>query len=831
MLKTTLAGLRAHSARLIFSSLAIILGVGFAAGSFVLTDTIKVGYEMSFAADARLLDLVATPDDDGDAKAVPAATVERMRDVDGVASVEERYQGYGTLLNSKGRPLGNQGMASVDSVAADKELRWQQVAKGRLPDAADELTLDAATAKRAGYAVGDSVRVIDVEDEVHTYTLTGTIDVEDSPQYAGIPYVGVTAAQAKLINGADAPSRIDMRLADGADAAAVESDVAALLPSGWKASTSAEFTRQQLKQISGELTQVNIALLAFAAIAMFVAAIVIANTFTILIAQRTREMALLRCVGATRGQVYRSVLLESIVLGIVGSALGLLAGIGLAAVAQVVLRAVGAPMGSGPVSPTVVGLVIPFVLGTVVTVVAAAFPAIGATRIAPIAALRNQPDIGKVRKSHRVRTVFAFLALLAGVAAMVPGVRGDGSEQNFLLALAGGGVAFLGILFLTPVIVPRLISAVGFVVARPFRTPGRLARANAVRNPGRAAATSAALLVGVTLISIMAVVSSSVQKTATASLDEEFPFDLSITSRTAAVPGSVVADLEREKRLAGVVPVYTARGTVGDGRGFTVQGVDKAETKRELGALKQYEKAGPGKVVIPKYIAAAEKLEVGDQVTIGLAGDKELTAEVAGTLSGDTAIATSDDLLEAAPDAVIGSVFLKAKSGESADDVQTAVDRAVADRPELTVEGPLQYKAAIEKGVQTTLLLFAGLLGIAVLIALFGIANTLALSVLERTRESGVLRALGLTRRQLRAMFSGEAVLMAAVAGLLGVGLGVAFGYVAIRSLVGSSAELVAPYAQLGLFVGLAALAGLVASVVPARKAARSSVVVAMAEE
>ncbi|MQA06635.1 MAG: FtsX-like permease family protein [Streptosporangiales bacterium] len=831
MFRTTLRSLRAHGARLVFSSLAIILGVGFAAGTFVLTDTIQHGYRASFAADAQRLDVVAEPKGAAGGK-LPAGLLDDVRDTTGVGTAQARYQGYGQLLDEDGRPAGGgQGFAQVDTVAAAKSLRWQEASKGRLPAADDELVLDAAAAKRFGFGIDETVRLVDADDEVRSYTLVGLMDLENSPQYAGAPYAGVTASQAKLLAGVDAKVRIDVLTASGSSAGAVERDIATTLPGGWRAYTSDQYTEKQLEAIASELTQLRTGLLAFAGIALFVAAIVIANTFTILIAQRTREMALLRCVGATRGQVYRSVVFESAVLGMVGSALGLVAGIGLAALAQTVLGSLGAPVPDGPVAPTLVGLAVPFALGTIVTVAAAAFPAIGATRIAPIAALRNQPPAERVRKTHRIRAALALLAVLAGCAAMVPGVTGDGGESEFLLALGGGAVAFLGILFITPVLVPGLIRVVGWLLALPFRTPGRLARANAVRNPGRAAATSAALLVGVTLISIMTVVSASVQETATASLDDEFPYDLTVTARDQAVPASVLDELRGDDRLSAVVPIRATQGEL-DGTALPVQGVDKAQVEREFGSLGAFDEVAPGKVVLPKEAASKAGVAVGDEVTVAFAGDERLRVTVADTTSGGNAVVASGALRTVAPDASVGSMYLEAAADASAEDVQTAVDDAVAGHPQLAVDGPLQYRAAIEQGIEITLLLFAGLLGVAVLIALFGIANTLALSVLERTRESGVLRALGLTRGQLRGMLSGEAALLAAVAGLLGVGLGVGFGFVAVASLIGrDTAELVVPYDRLATFVAVAAVAGLVASVLPARKAARSSAVAAMAEE
>lgn len=831
MLETTLASLRAHKARLLFSSLAIILGVGFAAGSFVLTDTIRQGYYASFAADAQRVDLVVQAESDG--STVPVATLAKVRDVSGVRIAEGRYKGHGTLLNAQDRPAAGSGNALVDSVASETSLRWQQLAHGHLPDAAGQLVLDTNAAKRNGYAIGDTVHMVDADNRVRSYALVGTVDTEDSPQYANVPYVGVVPAQARLLTGSSGFSRIDVKLDAGADAGGVERAVDGVLPEGVRAYTATAYADEQIERIASELAQVRIALLAFAAIAMFVAAIVIANTFTILIAQRTREMALLRCVGATRGQVYRSVLLESVALGIVGSALGVAAGIGLAAGAQAVLNAVGAGIGDADVSPSVPGLVLPFVLGVVVTVAAAAFPALGATRIAPIAALRNQPEPRRARRAGWVRTILAVLLVAGGCAAMWPGTFADkGSQDLFLLSLAGGAVTFLGVLLLTPLLVPLLIRVVGLLLALPFGTPGRLARANAVRNPGRAASTSAALLVGVTLISIMTVASASLGRTATAGLDKEFPFDIAVSARHGAVPASVVTGLEREQDFASVLPVRAADGSIPHVGRISVQGVDAARVRRAFGAGLAYGRASPGKVVLPELVAHDRRLSVGDRVSIRFRGGHVLTATVAATASTDTVIATQRDLLSAVPDAPVGDVFVKVREGVADDRAQADVDRITAGRPELEVAGTLQYKSAIATAIDTMLLVVAGLLGVAVLIAVFGIANTLALSVLERSRESGVLRALGLTRGQLRAMFSGEAVLMAVVAGVLGVGCGAGFGIVAIRSIVGAGDAVIAvPGIRLGVFVALAAVAGLVASVLPARRAARSSVVAAMAEE
>lgn len=834
MLKTMLASLRSHRARLALSSVAIILGVGFAAGSFVLTDTMRSAFYDAFAQDAQSLDVVAVPSGNGDS--LPRSTLGRVRGADGVAAADGRVQGFATLIGENGRPANGDGaaaadgMAMVDSVDGHRALRWQDVAAGQLPNAPGEIAIGKKIAAQHHFAVGNPVTVLDADGHRHRYTLTGTVDLGDSPQYAGKRYLAMTAPAAAEVTGSQGYARVDVQAREGADPATVRSAVAVALGGKAKAYTGDQYAQHQVEALS--LGQISIGLLAFAAVAMFVAAIVIANTFTILVAQRTREMALLRCVGATRRQVYTALLGESALLGALGSAVGVAVGIGIGWLAQVLLDAVGVPIPTGPVAVSATGVVGPLLVGMVVTVAAAALPAIAATRIAPVAALRTQPGVDGRRHRRTVRVVLASLALLAGVVGMLPGLLSDGGQSAFLLAIAGGALAFVGVLLLTPVIVPVAIRAVGWVVARPFRTPGELARMNAVRNPGRAASTTAALLVGVTLISIMTVASASLQKTATSALDQQYPYDLAVTARHGHVPAPVVDALRGDKEFNGVLAIKAATATVAGSRA-EVQGVDPRLARRVLGSAGGYDAVAPGRVVVPKLLAHNRNVTAGDSITLRFPSGHALHATVADTVDGENVVVSRADLARAAPSAPTGAVFLTVGSGVSAADAQQAAEDAAANHPRLAVNGPLQFKASITQAVDTMVLVFAGLLGVAVLIALVGIANTLALSVLERTRESAMLRALGFTRGQLRAMLSGEAVLMAVVAGVLGVLLGVAFGAVAVRSIVGSTAglEIVVPYARLGLFVGLAALAGLVASLLPARKAARASIVGAMAVE
>ncbi|MGH3318603.1 MAG: ABC transporter permease [Streptosporangiaceae bacterium] len=599
--------------------------------------------------------------------------------------------------------------------------------------------------------------------------------------------------------------------------------------------TGDEQARVEVRDASTALTGVTTALLAFAAVAMFVAAIVIANTFAILLAGRTRELALLRCVGATREQVFRSVLLESAVLGLVGSVVGVLLGFGFAEGAGLVLSAVVGGFPIDAVRPSVAAVVVPLVVGVVVTVAAAVLPARAATRVAPIAALRQRSERTGSRRVGLIRLIVATIAIAAGTVALLLGTLVVSSNGGFIVAFVGGALAFGGILLAGPVVIPRAIRLVGWLPGRVSGVPARLASRNAVRNPRRAAATTSALLVGATLISLLTVASVTLRTSVTTTLDETYPVDYVVGTRSGPVPRDVVEALRDEPRLAAVATLHEAKGRV-DGHRVGIAGVDPSALRRVTDGYATLRHLRPGEAILAEDLARELGAHPGDTVRVdGGGGAKTLTVRAVGDLlNRNSALATTQrDFAGLFAHPSIATVLAKERGDVETSGVTAAIDRATAGSPNVVVTGAAELKASYEKVLDTMLLIVSALLGVAVLIAFVGIANTLALSVIERRRESALLRALGLTGGQLRAMFSGEAVLMAGVGGALGVCLGVVFGWAAVASLFPSSVDVVlsVPVARMVLFVVVAGLAGLIASVLPARRATQAPVAAGLAEE
>ncbi len=831
MLGITLANLRAHKGRLLLSSLAIVLATAFVAGTFVFTDAMRSALFSTFAADLGEADVVVTATDDSD---VSEDTVDAVREVDGVGHAEQRTT-WDAVLRSAGDRIEP---ATIVSVSADTTLGWPQVTEGELPKRPGEAVVDRDTAKSRGAGVGDTVEVprnwenpdSDTSD-VAELRVVGLVDVGDSPSYAGTPFVGVSEEQIRQLSD-DATTDMVLAVGENGDSGGdLAGRVDAAVGPGNEVSTAEEHADDEVSS-GGMTTTTSAVLFAFAGIALFVSAIVIANTFSILLAQRTREMALLRCVGATRGQVFRSLLAESVVLGTAASAVGVAVGFGLAYGVGAALTAMfeGFPFGSVALSPLAVA--VPVAVGVAVTVGAALLPARAATRIRPIAALRDQGV--PAARAGRVRIAVAVVLMVVGVAALGVGTLVLASSvPGFLLAFAGGTAVFLGVLLASPVLVPPLVRLVGAVFGRLLGTSGRLAAVNAVRNPRRASATTAALLVGVTLMTLMSVGAASLRATVDAEIDAEFPVDYMVRSSAADIPESMVDDVRDMPAMSDVTAVYGATAPL-DGGEVWVSGVDPGELSTVTTQLAEITQLREGEVVVTE--ALADQRDVGPGATLTLGEDEratELTVRAVAASGGpEAAYITQQDHATIFPDAGVAGIFADAAPDADLVEVSSAVDRVTAGS-DVTVTGTAKTEATYTEVLDTVLLIVTALLAVAVLIAIFGIANTLALSVIERTRESALLRALGLTRGQLRATLAVEAALLAIVGALLGVGLGTFFGWVGLTSLVGSDLEIVlaVPGLQLLGLVAVAVASGVLASVLPARRAARASVVSALSNE
>ncbi|WP_026414157.1 ABC transporter permease [Actinomadura oligospora] len=831
MFKTTLAGLAAHKLRLLLTALAITLGVGFISGTFVLTDAMRSGVDKTFATSAGKVDVAVLPKRDGGE--IPASMLARVKDVSGVTAAEGLVKGDAALIGRDGKAVGDMPTVGM-SVPAGRLLRYE-LDGGRAPKGPSETVLDTHLAKREKFKVGDAVTVLDHKNGPHRFTVVGLVDMGMDRDASMQGAVGFDAATAATMTGVRTFTEIDV-LGGGRDAVqkAVGPDHDALTGKG---------LAQRLSKANGADTAIiQTGLLLFGLVAMLVSALVIYNTFAILIAQRTREMALLRCVGATRRQVFGGVLVEAVVVGLVGSLLGLVAGLGLGAGALGVIGSFDTGLKLGGPGLTGRTVLVALLVGVLVTVASALLPARAATRVAPIAALRAdlEPGSGRFRLGW-VRTILTALFCLGGLGlAGLGGFGSDKGESPMYMVAVGGMLFFVGVVAAMPALVRPLGRLVGAVPARTGGVPARLAVENAQRSPRRTATTTIALTIGIGLMSLFSVVAASGTATANAQLDEHFPVDFQIESQfgggkpaddaTHRVPAGLVANLRALPQLGQVTESREAGRPKKGGRDTTVQTV----TASSFGSLiKVTADAGtvsapePGTLIVDRETARSKGYKVGQ--TVQVRGDRgSAPIRVAGIFRGDVplhgVLVNEADFqrVSAVRDAAV--VWAKVKPGVQVDDARRAVDDAARAYPTIRVGSMAELRDQFTKAVNVLLMVFGGLLGLAIVIALFGIANTLSLSVVERTRESALLRALGLTRRQLRRMLSVEALVMSVIGALTGVFLGVGFGWAA-TSAMSESAVFSVPYAQIIGFVVLAGVAGVLAAVMPARRAAKASVV------
>jgi putative ABC transport system permease protein len=820
MSRVTRASIRAHAARLVASTLAIVIAVGFVVATLVLNQTTKS--TVLEAAGARYVDTgVVVTSDNGSGLADQVGPLTALA---GVQAVDPSWQ---TSVQAVVPGRTGAQYLQVESVADDPALAWQQLSAGTLPAGPGEI----AVSERVGAEVGDVVPVTSYGDDglgtTSDATVTGVVDLGGDPTAGLYGRVYATGEQAQAW-GATEPTELRIAAAPGTDTGALTARVrSALTGEDVTVRTGTEQAEVSAASLTGDSDVLTTVLLVFATVAVLVAGLVIANTFAVLLAQRTRDLALLRCIGATARQVRRSVLAEAVLTGLAASVLGVLAGIGLSAAVSAIVGATDSPIPLSGLSVPLVAVLAGLAVGTLTTLLAALAPARAATRVAPLAALRPVDPAPLRSKGGVSRLVSGLLLVVPGVALMALGVAGAG----ILAALAGGVLSSLGGLLLAQRAVPPVVAAAGRLLGRVGGVPAMLATGNATRNPRRTAATATALLIGVTLTTAMVVGAASTRATAQAGLAAEYPTDVVVGGG-----GDAGLPLSLERQLTAVHGVVAGTALLGasvtgpDAQQTWVSGVDPARVRPVLRSTKGTVLPELGEAVLPRWAQEMWQVRAGDDLTLR-AGDRSRTFTV---LSGDTddLLLTAIDLQSLSPDAGPGAVWLRL-----ADDVdQTAAIDEITDvagtaAPTSFVTGLASERAAIDSVVDVLLLVVTGLLGVAVLIALIGVGNTLALSVVERRQESGLLRALGLTRGQLRGLLAWEAVLVAGVAAVLGVLVGGAYGLVGAASALGDVGDVVlrVPWLQVGAIVAVATAAGLLASVLPAGRAARIPPVAAIA--
>ncbi|UFN43298.1 FtsX-like permease family protein [Nocardioides okcheonensis] len=789
-----LASLRHHTRRYVAAALAVVIGVAFVVVTGMLTGATRAGLTADVGAPVAAVDRVVTLVNQRQAQRLLDRAAE-----DGVPAL-----GLGYAMEQVTRD-GVQLTASADVAEAslDPDLQWQDLEAGRFPTAPGEALADVNKAKSSGVEIGDVLRVgsgaaaTDVE-------VVGTVD---SPPALGaslyVPWQDLRRLRGSLWIDAVAWG------GTAAQAEAVAPDASVEDADAWVAARQAEITRG--------VDVLSVMALMFVAIALFVGVMVIANTFAILFAQRQRDFALLRCVGVTRRQLRRAVRLEALVLGLVASAAGVVAGAVVGAGLVALVRRWFSDMGPASLDPLWTGG--GFAVGVVVTLLAAWLPTRAATRVAPLAALRPDTGVDVRSAAGRVRLALATLCLVGGTGLLAVAV----ATTTLPVMLAGGTVTFLGVLLLGPVLVPRLIRVVGRLAGDgPVR---RLATGNAVRNPRRTATTAASLLVGVTLTTAVLTGLASSRAGLDGELDRDYPLDATVT----AVDQPLAADLAaRAEALPDVASVDALDGTTA-----TIGGVEVpiVGTAGRVGAVRGPDDLSPrdGVLLLPYDVIDELPRRLGDRVW----DDHEVVVTVAGrerTLDvqpangwGRAGVVSATTLAALAPETQVTALWVRAADGADAEDLRGDL-AALAGASGAGLDGGYSQRAWGVLQVDVLTGAVVGLLAIAIVIALVGIANTLGLSVLERGRENALLRAMGLTRRQLRRAMATEGLLLSAVATAMGVALGLVFAWVGVQVLIAGvvdDAALTVPVLQVGGVALVAALAGLAACVLPARKAAR----------
>ena len=841
--RLTVRGLMAHKRRLLSTCVAVLLGVAFMSGSLVFTDTMRAAFSGAFQDEERSTDVlvrgpVTITNDAGDQRQpVPAALADRIAAVDGVAAVAPRVEGFAQVLGRDGKPLESLNNGATPAGAAwtpDEELNPFELVAGHAPRSEDEVVVDRSVADAGDLSVGDTASVL-TGSAPQRLTVVGIATFDGRDNRAGSRTVLFTPTAADRLLGADGTAEaIAVRGDDGVTQAELARRIAAAIPAADQAITGSALSAENADRGNADLNFFGLFMTVFAVVALLVGAFIISNTFTILVAQRTRELALLRAIGASARQVRRSVLLEALVVGTLASAAGVGAGIGVAQGISALWKAIGVAMPEGPLVVTTRSLLVSFVIGLVVTVVSALLPARRAARVAPVAAMRSVAV--EARRVSKKRVVTGLVLAAGSAAAVVLGISG-GQVPPVMLGALG---SLLGVATLAPVLARPVIRVLGALLPRAVGVRGLLARENAVRNPRRTAATASALMIGVALVGSITAFAASGTRSVTASFDNEYRGDLVVDTGAWTYGGlsPELADaLAARPEVAAVAGHQLTQAQVGDGVGELSGWPSSVGRLFDLGVTAgSVSHLGADGIAVGDTYAEKHHLAVGDTVPVvtasGAHRDLVVKALVEHTDWAGQVYVDRATYASLVPGALDTAVFVKAAPGVSAEQVRSAVDEVAAPYANATVRDRDEMRAAVAASFQAVLGVVYALLALAIVIALLGIANTIALSVVERTQELGLLRAVGMVRGHLRGMVRWEAALIAVFGTTTGLAVGLFLGWsmvFAVRASGIETAEFVVPYAQLGVIVAAAALAGVLAALLPARKAARLDVLEAIA--
>ena len=837
MRNVTLKGLLAHKLRLALTALAIVLGVTFISGTFILTDTLHNTFSVLFGNVYAKVDFqvrgVAQLGSGANAtrNPLPESLLATVRRVPGVAAAEGGVEGYAQFVAHDGKSIQTGGAPTLGiSFDPDQQISDLRIVAGGPPQTANDVVMDAGTAQKYDFTVGQSVRVLSAGPP-RTFTITGIAQFGSANNLAGATLAAFTLPTAQQVVGEVGQlDDIDVVAAPGASKPAVQQAIKSVLPPGVEVVTGQTVANENTSAINQSLSFFSTALLVFAFISLFVGAFTIYNTFSIIVGQRTRELALLRIVGASRRQVFGSVLAEAALTGLVSSVIGLGLGVLAALGLQALLKGFGIalPPGSLAVEPRTV--LVGLAVGTGVTVVAAIGPARGAVRIPPVVALTDRQSDADA--PLRRRLVWGAALALAGVALLAVGLAKPAIQLVGVAAVA----IFVGVAMLAPAVARPLSGVIGRPLARLLGEPGKLGRENSMRSPRRTAHTASALMVGLALVAAMSVFGASLSKSATSSVDQAISADLIVSATgVGQLSDSVPATAAAVPGVTATTTVYRSQfelqNTLSTLTGVSTQNLaDTLILRMTAGspaALAQ------GELLIDANIAKSKHLSVGSTVPVRFTETGSSTVRIGGIFQTNALIgsylAGAGFFRAHYRHPAVGALLVRTNGSGAA---QNAVTKALAAYPNAQVQTRAQFDQTEVASVNQLLGLVYALLALAVLIALIGIVNTLMLSVFERTREIGLLRAVGMKRRQVRSMVRSEAVILAIFGAIIGIIIGTGMGLALVASLKQQGiTNTVVPLSSLVIFLLLSALLGLVAASWPARRAAKLNVLAAIAAE
>ncbi|SEE28960.1 putative ABC transport system permease protein [Streptomyces sp. 3213] len=842
MFRTALRNVLAHKARLLMTVLAVMLGVAFVSGTLVFTNTISNAFQNSSAKGFDQVDVAVRAkhqDSKGDAVGKTPELTQAMLDtsakVPGAASATGVVNGFTAIADKKGKLIGGGFQSEGGNYWGDKDARYP-LKSGTAPHGSGEVAIDSETAKRAGYKVGDTVR-LSVDGPVLSPKITGIFTTDDGNVAAGGSLALFdTATAQKLFGKAGTYDEIDVKAAAGTSQAALKSALDRALPKGQTETTTAQkLADDQAETIASSMSGLKQGLLVFAGIALFVGTFIIANTFTMLVAQRTKELALLRAVGASRRQVTRSVLLEAFVVGAVAAVAGLVAGIGIGAGLRALMGTIGATVPDGPLIITSGTVLSALAVGILITMLAAWLPGRRAAKIPPVAAM-SSVHATATTKSLVLRNTLGALFSGAGIAVVIAATTMNGSDGQAPMGI-GAVLLIIGVFILTPLLSRPLIAAAAPVL-RIFGISGKLARQNSVRNPRRTAATASALMIGLTLITGMTVMAGSLQQAIDRMASSAISADYIVSMANGnQLSPDVDRTLTTTSGITASSPLRNAPSRI-DGETEFLTGVNGSaigkltDLKVDNGTFKV---AGT-QVVVDDDTAKSHGWKAGSTFTTHYEDGKAQQLTVSAVYEGNALIRgimlDNATLSPHQTDPADMQILVKTANGASSS-TKDKLEKALGSNPAVKVQDKKDLSNSIAQVFTLILNMVYGLLAMAVIVAVLGVINTLAMSVFERSQEIGMLRAIGLDRKGIKRMVRLESLVISLFGGVLGLGLGVFFGWAA-GELIGakmSTYELVIPWARMALFLLLAGTVGVLAALWPARRAAKLNMLSAIKSE